>query len=254
MNIADTNKKKLIQKTGLDKFYKASSWADYNRQMFDKLAPKYDAGNVLHSFGTKWMYDRKAMEKIPFPPRPTILDLCTGSGDIAIHLAQTYPDSKIIALDASKEMIKLARTKAYHLKNIEFVEGDALALPFDNEMFDVVIISYGLRNLTNVEAGIKEMVRVTKRNGFVSSIDQGKPKNFLFNCIYKVYFYNIAPLIGKIVFHLGEYNTFRYLPESNKYFPHPKDLMLLFSNNGLNNVQNFDYLVGAIAQQLGQKI
>jgi len=254
MNIADENKKKLIKKTGLDKYYKASSWADYNKQMFDKLAPKYDAGNVLHSFGTKWMYDRKAMENIPFPPQPIILDLCTGSGDIAIYLAEKYPDSKVVALDVSKEMIKRAQKKATHLKNIEFVEGDALALPFKNETFDVVIISYGLRNLTNIEKGIKEMVRVTKRNGFVSSIDQGKPHNLLFKFIYKVYFYNIAPLIGKIIFHMGEYNTFRYLPESNKYFPHPKDLVLLFSKHELKNVQNFDFFVGAIAQQVGQKI
>ncbi|OFZ49106.1 MAG: hypothetical protein A2381_16030 [Bdellovibrionales bacterium RIFOXYB1_FULL_37_110] len=254
MNVIDSNKKKLIQKTGLDKYYKALSWADYNKQMFDKLAPKYDAGNVLHSFGTKWKYDRLAMEKIVFPAKPSILDLCTGSGDIAIYLAEKYPASKVVALDASLEMIKLAKKKACHLHNIEFIEGDALALPFDNETFDVVIISYGLRNLTSIEEGIQEMIRVTKKNGFVSSIDQGKPHNPLFNFIYKIYFYNIAPLIGKMVFHWGEYNTFRYLPESNKYFPHPNDLMLLFSKHGLKNVKNFDYLVGAIAQQLGQKI
>ncbi len=222
--------------------------------MFDKLAHKYDAGNILHSFGTKWMYDKKAMNNIPFPKNPKILDLCTGSGDIATYLAKTIPGCEITALDASTEMIKLAKIKAKDFSNIKFIEGDALKLPFEDNVFDVVIISYGLRNLNDIKLGIREMVRVTKSGGHITSIDQGKPSNPLFKFGYKIYFYKIAPLIGKLIFHRGEYNTFKYLPESNNYYPAPNKLVELFKTNGMTNVKNHNFFIGAIAQQIGQKI
>jgi demethylmenaquinone methyltransferase/2-methoxy-6-polyprenyl-1,4-benzoquinol methylase len=149
-------------------------------------------------------------------------------------------------------MLEIAKDKAKHYPNIQYVQGDALKLPYDDNTFDVAIISFGLRNLESLEHGLREMQRVVKPNGYVVNIDQGKPSDPIFRALYHVYFYNIAPIIGKLVFHMGEFNSFRYLPESNKYFPEQRKLVEIFKTVGFVNIQNYDYLMGAVAQQVAQ--
>jgi demethylmenaquinone methyltransferase/2-methoxy-6-polyprenyl-1,4-benzoquinol methylase len=242
---------KLIKEVGFDKYFKADSWEEYNKKFFDGLAEKYDAANVMHAFGTKKIIDRKAIEKLSIPRNGKILDLCAGSGDITILLAEKYPNCEIIAYDMSPKMLEIAKRRGRGFSNIRYAEGDALNLPYEDGTFDLVIISFGLRNLKDIEAGIKEMKRVTRKGGTVTSIDQGKPANPLFKAIYWVYFCHIAPLLGKLIFHRGEFNSFRYLSESNKYYPNQKELVGLFEKYGLTNVRNFNYWVGAVAQQVG---
>jgi len=244
---------KLIHDVGFDKYFKADSWEEYNRKFFDGLAEKYDATNVLHSFGTKKAFDKKAVEKLTVPKNAKILDLCAGSGDITFLLAKKYPDAEIIAYDASSKMLDVAKRRGKDFTNVSYVQGDALDLPYADNSFDLVIISFGLRNLKDIPAGVKEMARVTKNGGMVCNIDQGKPKNPLFKLAYSIYFYNIAPLLGKLIFHRGEFNSFKYLPESNKYFPNQAELIKLFENAGLKNVKNYNYWMGAVAQQVGSK-
>jgi ubiquinone/menaquinone biosynthesis C-methylase UbiE len=89
-----------------------------------------------------------------------------------------------------------------------------------------------------------------RHGGFVSNIDQGKPRNALFRLGYEIHFKRIAPVLGKLVFHRGEFNSFRYLPESNKYFPDQSSLVRIFAENGYRDVVNHDYWCGAVAQQV----
>lgn len=248
----DETKLKLIEDMGFKKYFQSNTWSEYNREIFDNLAKKYDDTTVLLSFGTKKSIDQKAIDKMPFPENAKVLDVCTGSGDIAVKIAKEYPDSQIIALDASEKMLEVAKIKAKDIKNIKFIKGDALNLPFEDDSFDVAIISFGLRNLESLKNGLLEMQRVVKSNGFVVNIDQGKPSNFLFKIIYYSYFYNISPILGKLVFHRGEFNSFKYLPESNKYFPEQKELVKIFEELGFKNVKNYNYWMGAIAQQIAE--
>jgi demethylmenaquinone methyltransferase/2-methoxy-6-polyprenyl-1,4-benzoquinol methylase len=247
----DEAKLALIRDVGFARYFRASRWRDYNRQFFDGLAEKYDATNELHSFGTKRRFDRLAVDRMPVPRNAHILDLCTGTADIAILLANKHPDVRITAVDASPRMLEVARRKAAHLLDrIEFVEGDALALDFPDGHFDGAVISFGLRNLESLEGGLREMHRVVRHGGFVSNIDQGKPRNALFRLGYEIHFKRIAPVLGKLVFHRGEFNSFRYLPESNKYFPDQSSLVRIFAENGYRDVVNHDYWCGAVAQQI----
>ncbi len=245
-------KLRLIRDVGFDRYFKAGSWAEYNRQFFDGLAEKYDATNALHSFGTKPAIDRAACARIPLPPAARVLDVCAGSGDISIELARTHPDARIVAFDASAPMLQVARRKAAGLATIEFVTGDALHLPYPDAAFDAAVISFGLRNLADLEAGLREMMRVVRPGGYVSNIDQGKPSNPFFGALYRVYFHHIAPVIGKLVFHRGEFNSFRYLPESNKYFPDQAGMAAIFRTLGFEDYRSHDYWLGAVAQQVAR--
>jgi demethylmenaquinone methyltransferase/2-methoxy-6-polyprenyl-1,4-benzoquinol methylase len=244
-------KLRLIDEAGFARHFRASTWREYNRQFFDGLAEKYDATNELHSLGTKSRFDRKAVACLPIPPGARLLDLCTGTGDIAILLARSHPDARIVAVDASPRMLEVARRKAADVQErIHFEEGDALALNHPDGSFDGAVISFGLRNLDCLEDGLRELQRVVKPGGFVCNIDQGKPRNALFNLVYDVHFKRIAPVLGKVIFHRGEFNSFRYLPESNRYFPDQATLVRIFEDLGYRDVRNHDYWCGAVAQQV----
>ena len=245
-------KLQLIKDTGFDRHFEAKSWPEYNKQFFDGLAEKYDATNELHSLGTKSKFDRKAVARMPVDPGSHLLDLCTGSGDIAIELAKQYKDLRITGVDASPNMLSVARRKSHEFDDrITYELGDALALEYPENYFDCAVISFGLRNLENLESGLAELKRVVKPGGFVCNIDQGKPTNSLFNLIYNIQFKHVAPVLGKLVFHRGEYNSFKYLPESNKYFPDQSTLCRIFEEIGYRNVTNYNYWFGAVAQQIG---
>ena len=246
-------KLKLIHDTGFDRYFQANDWAGYNRQFFDNLAEKYDATNVLHSLGTKGRFDRKAVARMPIGPGSHVLDVCTGSGDIAILMARRHADLRVTGVDASTRMLEVAERKAMGLLDrIGFQPGDALALDFPDDSFDGAVISFGLRNLTSLEAGLTELFRVVKPGGFVCNIDQGKPRNLLFRAIYEVQFKRVAPVVGKLVFHRGEYNSFRYLPESNKYFPDQQTLAEIFEDIGYEDVKVYEYWLGAVAQHVAR--
>lgn len=246
-------KLQLIRDTGFDRHFQADTWAEYNKEFFNGLAEKYDATNELHSLGTKSRFDRLCVNRLPVNPGDRLLDLCTGSGDIAIELVRQYGDITVTAIDAAQNMLEVARRKARgSLNRISFEQGDALALPYPDNHFDGAVISFGLRNVERLDLGLKEMQRVVKPGGFVCNIDQGKPRNPLFNLIYTIQFKHVAPVLGKIIFHRGEYNSFRYLPESNKYFPDQITLSEIFRDMGFVNVQIYDYWFGAVSQQVAR--
>jgi len=244
-------KDELIEKAGFNKYFQAESWEEYNKKFFDGLAPKYDFLNQILSCGLHNRSKKKAIAKISIPANTRILDICTGSGDIAISIAKQNPSCRVIGVDVSQNMLQLARQKANGLANVEFRTADALDLPYQDAEFDIVFMSFGLRNLSDLPKGIREMKRVTKPGGYVTSLDLGKPKEGILRFIYTLYFETLIPFLGRTVFHRHEFNSFQYLPESNKYFPSPNELVSLFESCGLKNVRHYDYMLGGINQQIG---
>lgn len=220
------------------------------KKMFDEIAKNYDRLNDIISFKAHSKTRHQAIKNVALKPDAKVLDVCCGTGDIAIYLAKNVVKTgKVTGIDFSKNMLELAKKKAKEIKNIEFIEGDALNLPFRDNEFDACFISFGLRNLDNLEKGLQEMKRVTKEGGFVVSLDMGKPHGPL-KFFYNLFLFKIIPILGAIF--CAKFKAYKYLPESTKKFPPPEELVKIFEQVGLKNVKRFDFLFGAISQQIGQ--
>lgn len=250
---AAAGKETLIQEVKFQNYFKGKNWEDLNRQFFDGLAPKYDRLNEVLSFGQHRAIKEKSIRRLPVRDGAKTLDLCTGSGDIALMLSRQCPGAHVTALDASSEMLTIARQKAEAITNIDFVQGDALKTGFADESFDGVFIGFGLRNLTDIDNGLAEMIRLIRPGGWVSVLDLGKPDGWIRRHLYALYFENVMPFLGKNIFHRGEFNSFEYLPKSNRHFPPPGEIADRMTRLGLEDVQVYDYLLGGISQQLGRK-
>ncbi|OGI00566.1 MAG: hypothetical protein A2Y25_07670 [Candidatus Melainabacteria bacterium GWF2_37_15] len=211
------------------------------REMFDSIADKYDFLNNLISLGLHKNIKKCAIKHVPLKQGAKVLDLCTGTGDIVILLSEK--NVEITAVDFSPNMLEIAKKRAKNRKNISFMQADVLNLPFNDETFDAVFISFGLRNLTDLNKGILEMKRVVKTGGYVVNLDTGKPKG-LFAPIFRFYFFKIVPLLGK---------AYKYLPESTQNFPSQEELVKIFLELGFKEVKNYNYAFGAIAQQVAKK-
>lgn len=219
------------------------------QKMFDNIAQSYDKLNNIISFGRHLDTKKQAISNVPLKSDFKVLDLCTGTGDIAIYIASIVKDGLVIGADFSEKMLEIARKKGEGIENLAFVQADALDLPFKDEEFDACFISFGLRNLTDLRKGLAEMKRVTKNGGYVVNIDTGKPKG-LMGFVYNLFFFHIIPLLGLLF--SGKFSPYKYLPQSTKKFPSPDELVKIFEETELKNVQRYDFLFGAISEQTGQ--
>lgn len=219
------------------------------KEMFNSIAKCYDKLNGIISFNLHSKIKKQAIGNLPLNHNIKILDICTGTGDIAIYFAEILPCASITGIDFSPEMLKLAAIKAEKFKNITFMEGDALNLPFADGEFDITFTSFGLRNLVDLEQGLKEMKRVTKSGGVVSSLDMGKAKG-LFAPFYNFFLFKIVPILG-LIFG-SKLAAYKYLPQSTQKFPSQERLVEIFQEIGLKNVKKHDFVFGAISQQIGE--
>lgn len=224
--------------------------SDNIQKMFDNISSSYDKLNNIISFGRHLKAKRQAIGNVGLKSDFKVLDLCTGTGDIAIYVAkEIVKDGFVIGADFSQKMLEIAKNKAQGIKNLTFVKADALELPFMDGEFDACFISFGLRNVTDLRKCLKEMKRVTKPGGFVVNIDTGKPKG-LTGFVYNLFFFHVIPLLGLIF--SKQFSPYKYLPESTRKFPSPAELVKIFEETGFKNIQRHDYLFGAISEQIGQ--
>lgn len=224
------------------------------RDLFDSISNNYDKLNDIMSFGLHRKIKREIIKKskiyLPFTLHSspfTLLDLCTGTGDLAGILKKEYPNARVIGVDFSENMLEIARKKH---PNIEFLQTDVTHLPLEDESFDLCIISFGLRNIENMEKALTEIYRVLKKDGYFINLDLGKPNKF-FNFFLKPYMYLWIALLGKL-FH-GDETPYKYLAVSNEDFPSPERLTEIFQKIGFFDVKNKNYLFGQIASQISRK-
>jgi len=215
--------------------------------LFNLISKDYDKLNDIMSFGLHKSIKKDAIKNLKLDQSAKILDLCTGTGDLAGILQKTYTDCKIIGMDFSENMLKIAKEK---YPNIEFIEADCTQLPFEDELFDLCVISFGLRNTEDISKALQEIHRVLKKDGYFINIDLGKPNKFL-DIFCKPYMYLWVSFVGKL-FH-GDGMPYKYLAVSNEDFPSQSELVKIFKEIGFSDVKNKNYLLGQIASQISRK-
>jgi demethylmenaquinone methyltransferase/2-methoxy-6-polyprenyl-1,4-benzoquinol methylase len=214
---------------------------DAVRTMFDRIAPVYDAMNVVMTAGLDGRW-REAAARAVVRPGDRALDVCCGTGDLA--LAARAAGGRVTGLDFSEPMLVRARQKS---SDVEWVQGDALALPFEDASFDAVTIGFGLRNVEDVERGLRELRRVLRRGGRLAVLDVTQPKGLL-RYFYALWFDRLIPLAGRVIPGGAAYT---YLPASVRRFPAAPALAEAIRGAGFGAVDYRRFAGGIVALHTG---
>lgn len=222
-------------------------------EMFSKISKKYDFLNHLLSLGMDKNWRKKLVEQAKVKPGERILDICTGTGDIAIEFARRNYTNETIGIDLSEKMLSIAQHKVERMKlqKIRLRKGDCLNLPFKDYTFDIVTIGFGLRNLTDYKKGIAEMARVLKNGGRLLMLDFSLPRNALLSKIYQFYLKKIIPSIGRFV--SGSKSAYKYLSSSIQDFPKQKEVLEIMKTNKLKNLCFKELTGGIVSIYKGEK-
>jgi len=220
----------------------------YVRDLFRRVAPRYDLLNRLLSFRRDVGWRRFTAAKAELKPGARVLDIATGTGDLAFELARYVgKEGQVVGLDFVEEMLVRARAKAKAngLADVcEFIQGNALDLPFPDGSFDAATIAFGLRNVTDRERCLREMRRVVRPGGRVLVLEFSQPVWPVFRQVYFLYFRHLVPLIGRLI--QGDPDTYRYLPETVLAFPDQEALAAMLRAAGLRDVRYYN-LTGGIS-------
>lgn len=216
------------------------------KEMFDGIAYRYDFLNHFLSLGIDNLWRKKALRNLASFKNPFILDVATGTGDLAIA-ALKYKPSKIKGIDLSTGMLQLGleKMKKRGLDHIiELEQGDSENLQFAENTFDAVTVAFGVRNFENLEKGLSEMCRVLKKDGKAIILEFSKPQSKFFRALFNLYFFHILPFLGKLV---SKHSTaYTYLPESVDSFPSGNDFLRIMEKCSFRNV-NARIVSGGIA-------
>ena len=214
---------------------------DAVRTMFDRIAPVYDAMNRIMTAGLDRRWRRITAEAV-VREGDAVLDAACGTGDLA--LADAKAGGRVTGLDFSERMLERARRKG---PGLEWVQGDALALPFPDASFDAATVGFGVRNLDDLEAGLRELRRVLKPGGRLGVLEITRPRGPL-RVFYSLWFDRIVPLLGKV---LPGGAAYTYLPASVRRFPGPDDLAELLARTGFAQVEYRTFAGGIVALHTG---
>ncbi|WP_287371610.1 bifunctional demethylmenaquinone methyltransferase/2-methoxy-6-polyprenyl-1,4-benzoquinol methylase UbiE [Oceanithermus sp.] len=222
------------------------------RAMFGEIAPRYDLLNRLLSGGVDQRWRRLAVRLATEKAPRRILDVATGTGDVALLLKRARPEAEVVGADFTPQMLELARAKAERAAtDVRFVEADALALPFADASFDALTVAFGFRNFADYERGLAEFYRVLAPGGRAVILEFPPPPEGFLGRAYRFYFWRLLPWIGGVV--SGRPEAYRYLPSSVERFPRPERLAAMMQEAGFAGVR-WRLLTGGIAAvHLGDK-
>jgi demethylmenaquinone methyltransferase / 2-methoxy-6-polyprenyl-1,4-benzoquinol methylase len=216
---------------------------DAVRGMFDRIAPVYDAMNHVMTAGLdrRW---RKLTAKAVVWPGARVLDACCGTGDLAVE--DERRGGRVVALDFSERMLERARKKS---GAIEWVQGDALALPFEDDAFDAATVGFGVRNFADLEVGLRELARVLRPGGKLAVLEITRPRGIL-RPFFRLWFDVLVPVAGRV---LPGGKAYTYLPASVRRFPGPDDLSRLLGAAGFAEVEYRLLGGGSVALHVGTR-
>jgi demethylmenaquinone methyltransferase / 2-methoxy-6-polyprenyl-1,4-benzoquinol methylase len=226
--------------------------AEYVRRMFDQIAARYDLMNALMSFGRDRAWRREAIAEVGIPPRGRLLDVATGTGDLALEALRQQPRVSAIGLDNSTEMLKQAQRKAAAgMALVRWVVGDALRLPFADGSFDAIVTAFALRNVTDIPGAFAEMARVARSGGRIASLEIAKPRSKGVRSLFALYFYRLVPLFGR--WFSGNGVAYTYLPHSLTQFLTPDEIVAVMTGAGWSEVRCKRLMLGSIALHAAEK-
>ncbi len=221
------------------------------QDVFSSVASNYDIMNDLMSLGFHRLWKKRFVEIIDLKKGDILLDVGSGSGDIAYELIKQKISAKLFLLDLNKDMLDQGKKRIKKHNQINFIIGNAEKLNFNNNYFDKYTISFCLRNVTNYVASIKEAYRVLKPGGKYCCLEFSNPKSSLISSSYKIYKSNILPLLGKIV--AKDKNAYKYLSESIDLFPDQEELKNILISCGFTKVNSVNLFNGIVAIHTGYK-
>jgi demethylmenaquinone methyltransferase/2-methoxy-6-polyprenyl-1,4-benzoquinol methylase len=221
--------------------------------MFNTISPQYDFLNHLLSGGIDIIWRKKAIKLLQNKGIKTMLDIATGTGDFAIEALKINPE-KIVGVDISEGMLSFGQEKIKKMgleKTIQLQKGDSEKLPFSDNSFDAVIVSFGVRNFENLQKGLTDMFRVTKPGGYCLILEFSNPRKFPMKQLYTFYSKYCLPFLGKMI--SKDPSAYTYLPESVKAFPDGPEFIQIFKSVGYSETNWIPMTGGICSIYIGQK-
>lgn len=224
------------------------------RKMFGEIAPGYDRMNHLLSMNVDRFWRWRTVRALRPQPGQKILDICTGTGDLAIAFSRyTKGKCEVVGSDFCREMLEIGEVKKQkrNIDPLTFVHADAQSLPFEDKTFDFVSVAFGLRNVADTDRGLSEMVRVARPGGKIAVLEFSMPRRQPIKGFYQFYFDRILPRIGQL-FMRNRSNAYEYLPESVGEFPAYEALAERMKQAGMSTVKFYPYTFGVATLYIGE--
>ena len=227
--------------------------SQYVQGMFDRIAERYNLMNRIMTGGQDMKWRRFVVQQAQLPANGTLLDLATGTGDIAFEALKQTPSAQVVGADFALQMMIVGKRQPQYGTEVGWAGADALNLPFPDTSFDAVVSGYLVRNVIDIPRTLNEQLRILKPNGRIVILDTSPPPNNLLKPFILIHLKYIIPILGRIIGGKNASDAYTYLPESTQSFKTPSELAQLIEQAGFRDVQFKSFMFGTMAVHWGTK-